>query len=179
MATISFQTLKTNYPYPEKLNHDELFDELGWGKSLKEDPGLTNTCAIRMSYCLVQSGLNIRGGYKILKGPHKSKWIETSQKTLTKYIRNNLQAQLGTPQSFKKSEKNNFLLKKKKGLMSFMEIDGYQDTSGNPSGHIDLIWTEKDTTSIFGLELWSTTSEECGTHCYWDQSKELLFWELK
>jgi hypothetical protein len=126
----------------EGVDHDEFFDELGWGRRLKEDPGLKNTCAIRMSYCLVQSGLNLRGGYKILKGPHKNEL-------------------------------------KKKGLMSFMEIDGYQDMSGNPSGHIDLIWTEKDTTSIFGLELWSTTSEECGTHCYWEQSKELLFWELK
>lgn len=180
MAKVSFETLRRNYPYPETLSATELFDELGWSKEeFIKKPEFKNTCAVRMSYCLVRSGINIQGGFNILKGKHKGKRIETSQKKLTEYMRRSLQAHIGTPSKFNKSDKNNFLTKGKKGIMSFMEISGYSDASGNASGHIDLIWTEKNSLSVLGWTLWSALEEQCGSSCYWDDAKELLFWELQ
>jgi hypothetical protein len=174
MAKPSFLKLRDNYPYPSKLNHDQLFETLGWD-DLKGNSAYNNTCAIRMSYCLIQSGVDISGRLKILKGDHKGKMIDPGQKSLTSQMKN----LFDQPQVFKNSQENSFIINKKKGIVSFMDIDGYRDASGNSSGHIDLIWTEKNSTTIFGWELWSSIRNECGSHCYWTDSKEILFWEFK
>jgi hypothetical protein len=175
MSKLDFKALRANYPYPEKLSHDKLFEELGWD-SLKEDKGYESTCAIRMSYCLIQAGLDIKGRLKILKGPHKGKMIEPGQKALT----SKMSTYLGfAPQTLKRNQEKSFIVDRKKGVIAFTDIEGYRDTSGNSSGHIDLVWTEKNSLTVFGWEVWSSSESECGTHCYWDSAKEILFWELK
>jgi len=174
MADPSFSMLRTNYPDPSKLDHDKLFDELGWA-DLKKNPAYTNTCAIRMSYCLIKSGVAIEGRLKILKGKYEGKMIDPSQKSLTKQMKNVFKQ----PQVYKSTQENNFTVNRKKGIISFMDISGYTDGSGNSSGHIDLIWTDKSRLAIFGYEIYSSINLECGTHCYWADSKEILFWEFK
>lgn len=60
---ITFKQLSANYPDKEEFTHDTLFDEIGW-QDLKPNKSFTNTCAIRMSYCLIRAGISTPGRMK-------------------------------------------------------------------------------------------------------------------
>lgn len=172
---VTFQKLQENYPYPKKVSRDALFDELGWS-DLKGNPAYENTCAIRMSYCLIRSGILTRGRLKILKGPHMGKWIEPGQKQLTTDMSGYFK---GRPLKDVKSPGD--LLTKTRyhhGIISFMDLVTYTDTSGNPGGHIDLVWAKRKSYSLFGWEIWSSIDDRCGTACHWYDAKDVLFWEI-
>lgn len=162
--TITFKELANNYPTKEEFTHDALFDELGWA-DLKNNPAYTNTCAIRMSYCLIRAGISIPGRMKIKAGAHKGKLIEPGQKKLTAILSN--PKFFGTPVKFKPDDKP-ANLKGKQGIISFMSIPGYV-IDGGLSGHIDLVHHE----TLFYF--WDKFI--CAENCYWGAA-ECLFWPL-
>ncbi len=161
---ISFNELAKNYPTKEEFTHDALFDELGW-QDLKTNPSYTNTCAIRMSYCLIRAGLHIPGRMKIKSGPHKGQMIEPGQAKLTAIL--STPKFLGSPIVFKPKDRP-VNLKGKQGIISFMRIPGYM-IDGGLSGHIDLVHHE--TLFLF----WNQFI--CAEDCYWNAS-ECRFWPL-
>jgi len=159
-----FNTLWDNYPTPAEFTHDQLYDELGW-EDLKKNPNYTNTCATRMSLCLIRSNIDQLGGrLEIKKGKYKSKWIEPGQKRLS----DNLAEMFGSPEKFKLADRDK-VLSNKKGIVSFMSIPGYI-IDGALSGHIDLV---KHGTFLYFFD----TGLQCAEQCYWD-SKEFWFWSL-
>jgi hypothetical protein len=164
IGTVSFAQLMRNYPTNEDLNHDALFAELGWDDLIKK-PAYENTCAIRMSYCLVKSGVDIaEGRFKIKKGPYKGKCIEPGHGKLSHILAQN--NYFGPPRKFKRGEEDK-VLEKQRGILSFFEIPGYLDGRG---GHIDIIREEK---FLLFFDMFV-----CGTHCYWS-ANEFWFWPIK
>ena len=162
--SISLTTLWKNYPTPAEFTHDQLFDELGWS-DLKGNTTYANTCAIRMSLCLIRSGVTIPGRLQILKGDHKGKWIEPGQKRLSVNLKS--EDLFGSPTKLKLKDRGKEL-NNRKGIVSFMSIPGYV-IDGALSGHIDLVKS--------GKFLWFWDTYECAESCYWD-AKEFWFWPL-
>jgi len=164
-VSTTLDTLWKNYPTPAEFTHDQLFQELGWD-DLIGNSTYANTCAIRMSLCLIRSGITIPGRLQVKKGTYKDKWIEPGQKRLS----TNLASEdlFGPPAKFKLKDRGK-QLSNKKGIVSFMSIPGYI-IDGALSGHIDLVKS--------GKFLWFFDSFECAESCYWD-SKEFWFWSLK
>ena len=182
MAPIAFEFLKKNYPDPKSKAgiRPALFDELGWTER-KRDSSYENTCAIRMSYCLIKSGVNVEGSLKdiIRKGPHKSKRIEISQNRLTKYLLEKVTGKLGWPCSINPKSKDSFIALQKQGIISFMGM--YTTDWGERSGHIDLAWVGKTikTTTPFTLKVPGSTIETFSSHDnYWSRAAQIYFWEL-
>jgi len=165
MVSAGLQTLWNNYPSRGDLDHDELFDYLGWG-DLKDDRTYENTCAIRLSLCLIKSGVLVPGRMKIKKGPFKGRMIEPGQVRLSNLL---ISPQLfGAPQKFKRSDRDR-VIADQQGIISFMRIPAYI-IDGALSGHIDLVRHGKF------LYLWDTL--DCREDCYW-HSQEFWFWPLK
>lgn len=161
---VTFQKLQENYPKTTELTHDQLFDEIGW-EDLKSNPTYANTCAIRMSLCLIRAGITLPGRMKIKKGEHKNNLIEPGQVRLSNILAT---PQLfGKPTKFKPSALDD-TVKNKKGIISFMHIPGYV-IDGALSGHIDLVH--------YGRYFFFFDSYSCEGHCYWDAS-ECWFWPL-
>jgi hypothetical protein len=70
----TFAELKTNYP--AEPDRAKFFKEMGWD-SLISDPNYENTCALRVSVCLVRLGITFpTGEIKILKGPHNDQRVK-------------------------------------------------------------------------------------------------------
>ena len=158
-------TLWRNYPTPAEFTHDQLFDELGWS-DIKNNKAYENTCAIRMSLCLIRSGIKIPGRLKIQKGAHKGKLIEPGQLQLSNsLIIPNL---FGSPAKFILADCDKEL-SNKQGIVSFLSIPGYF-IGGALSGHIDLV--------KHGTFLYFFDSLQCVEQCYWD-AKEFWFWPLR
>jgi hypothetical protein len=163
---LDFETLWRNYPSPSKYARDDLFDELGW-PDLKSNTTYHNTCAIRLHYCLIKSGVNdLDGRLKIKAGPHKGSWIEPGQVKLSNLIKKS--KRFGQPSVYKISDKLKGELANKKGIVSFMRIPDYT-IDGALSGHIDLVRP--------GTWLWFWNDPHCQMDCYWN-SAEFWFWEL-
>ena len=161
---ITFAQLAKHYPTVAEFSHDALFVELGW-HDLIRNPAFTNTCAIRLSYCLIRAGITIPGRIKIKAGPHKGKLIEPGQVKLSNILAN---PQLfGKPVKFKPGDLASNL-KGKQGIISFMRIPGYV-IDGALSGHIDLVHHERF------FYFWD--KYVCASSCYW-QAAECLFWPL-
>ena len=77
----------------EALNEEsrkKFFEAMGWDDLIDND-AYANTCAMRVSVCLVRLGMTFpTGEIKILKGPHKDKrikirWKELSEKLVAKW----------------------------------------------------------------------------------------------
>jgi len=115
---LQFAQLWHNYPDPDNFPHAMLFDSIGWG-DLKDDPKYLNTCAIRMSICLIKSGVKFPGRMAIKTGPYKGHMIEPGQIRLTKILTS--PTILGKPQVLTK-DTYDVALKGKKGLIAFMCI---------------------------------------------------------
>lgn len=165
----SYLTLQENYPDNDRFPRGKLFDELGWG-DLKTNPTYANTCAIRMSYCLIRSGVSLPGRMRIKTGKHKGKLIEPSQLALSKILAKN--TLFGEPEKFKYLDRDK-VMKGRHGILSFMKIPGYV-VDGNLSGHIDLIdWRPA---TFLGMPLWWDVLH-CDLGCHWD-SAEFWFWAL-
>jgi len=164
-ANVSYDDLVKNYPKPRNISHDQLFDDLGWG-SIKGNPVYKNTCAIRMSLCLLRSGVHVAGRIPIKAGPQKGKWIEPGQVRLTNQLAG--EKLFGRPRKFKIPERDK-VLKNQRGIVSFMKIPGYT-IDGALSGHIDLV--------EYGTFLYFFETYTCASHCYWN-ANECWFWSLR
>lgn len=157
---ISFEKLWQNYPGEEEFNHDALFDYLGWSDLKRK---YRNTCAIRMSLCLLRSGVPVRGRFRINRGPLEGKMIEPGQDKLSKYLDNIL-----NPSVKMTKENRDELMKGRNGIISFMQIPGY-DVDGHLGGHIDLV--------KHGKFLMVFDTLDCAGSCDW-QAKNYWFWPL-
>lgn len=165
-ANLTFQNLWNNYPTIQNYSHDQLFDSLGW-PDLKTNPLYRNTCAIRMSLCLIRSGVVVPGRFQIKKDPHKGKQIEPGQAKLSHALAS--PRLLGAPQKFKIEERDT-ILRDKQGIVSFMRIPSYVVDGGALGGHIDLVRHGKF------LFFWNTLL--CQSGCHWD-AKEFWFWPVR
>ena len=75
----TFETLKTNFPDEGRA---AFFKKMGWD-DLIDNPSYDNTCAMRVSTCLIRCGMTFPSGQiKILKGPHKGNRVEIKWKNL-------------------------------------------------------------------------------------------------
>ena len=159
-----FAQLWNSYPDPDNYPHDALFDSIGWG-DLKHNPLYENTCAIRMSICLIKSGIKFPGRMAIKSGKYKGHMIEPGQGKLSKILAS--PTILGKPQILTRNTYED-ALKGKQGVIAFMRIPGYV-VDGGLSGHIDLV--------MHGKILWLFDTLNCADHCYWN-SQEYWFWPL-
>lgn len=162
--TVSLSTLWKNYP-DTKIKKEALFNEFGWN-DLKDDENYRNTCAIRMSYCLIKSGITVPGRLQIKRGIHKGKWIEPGQVKLSKILSTNVY--FGKPIIFKAKDSEK-VLENKQGIISFMNMSSYPLPDGGFGGHIDLIKHDRF------LLFWDRLI--CGSGCYWDAAT-CWFWPL-
>jgi len=160
---IPFSTLWANYPDPRRTPRDALYRSLGWD-DLIDDPNYHNTCAIRMSVCLLRSGHNIpTGELKIWKGPLKGKRVKIRYDGMAKHLK----AIWGDPEILVRPTKQD-LEAKGDGVIAFFGLPG-----GYP-GHIDLFdVTKTDFQLLFWR--WSQTSSACGSGCYFG-SREVWYW---
>jgi len=113
--------------------------------------GFTNACAIRMSYCLNQSGVAVvRGPWKTVSGADGKQYIYRVSDLLA-YLRHNF----GKPDRvIKKPGAADF--QTGKGILVFSVP--WRDASGHAT-------------------LWDGHS--CSDHCYFPQAKEASIWLLK
>lgn len=163
-AFIKFNALWENYPTIDEFDHDQLLDEIGWG-DLKTNKNFENTCAIRMSLCLIRSGIFVPGRMKIKKPPYKNMLIEPGQVKLSNLLaKPNL---FGPPERLKVAERDK-VLAHRQGIISFMRIPGYV-IDGALSGHIDLV--------KHGKFLFFFDTLKCAEKCYWG-AQEYWFWPL-
>lgn len=166
---ISYVELQKNYPDNDRFPRARLLDELGW-HDLKTNPAYANTCAIRMSYCLIRAGILLPGRMRIKKGVHKGKLIEPGQLALSKILAR--QQFFGAPERFKYADRDK-VLQGRRGILSFIKIPGYV-VDGVLSGHIDLIdWRPA---TFLGVPLWWDVLH-CDLGCHWDAA-EFWFWAL-
>lgn len=158
----AYTVLKANQYSSNKYNpgfmgSEELYKLIGYDieQLKKQNPGYVNTCAVRMSLALIQTGVQFSGRLKIKAGPYKGRMIEPGAKLLADELAK--PQLLGRPELFSSSNAV-ASLSGKKGIVLFWKITGYG------GGHIDLIET-------------SNTVQVCNSACYFS-SKEIWFWPL-
>jgi hypothetical protein len=155
VARPTINELLKHYPSTEKIDRIALFKSIGWDREI-DNPAFLDTCAIRGSIGLIGCGLPVKGRVKVLKGPHKDKWIEPGQRYLSLWL-----AQYwGQPE--KCSTKEISKLAGRCGIISHFNINPISPIA---QGHFDVLApTPKD------LYL-------CASHCFWSAA-ENWFWEL-
>jgi len=156
---VPFGVLMKNYPSNRVVGRDKLFKQIGWD-DLITNPGYGNTCAIRVSFALIRSGVTIPGGrIPIRTGPLKGKMIEPGQAKLSAIL--SRAAMLGQPEKFSGSGMIDGV-GRRSGIVSFFRL-----TPGSyEGGHIDIVAPQ-----LGGMQV-------CGSACYWT-SKEVWFWPLR
>jgi hypothetical protein len=163
-VSVRFSQLSNQYPRPRKMSRQDLFKELGW-EDLLNNPTYKNTCATRMSLCLLKAGVSLPGRMAIKKGPLKGKLIEPGQARLSQLLASG--KLFGEPQVFRLQDREKHI-RDKQGIISFMKIPGYM-IDGAMSGHIDLVSHGRI------LFLWDYYS--CAGECEWT-AQEFWFWPL-
>lgn len=156
MPLLQFQSLLNSYDYYNAFDTEQLYKSLGWDDLISK-PEWANTCAIRMSLALLESGVVLPGRVKIKKGGLKGKWVEPGQNRLSNW----LLTHLGQPQVFPFKPEDSTgpqVLLGQQGITSFMRIPGYA------GGHIDLL---KQNAEYL----------ECSRSCYFD-AEEVRFWKI-
>lgn len=127
-----FDTLRAHYPATE--TQAALFTDIGW-TDLIGNPAYDNTCAIRMSTCLLRAGVTLPGARMQAKaGTIRGKWIEPGQAKLS----NILKTVWGLPEIYTGEDAVRAGVKQRHGVVSFFRIDS------DNGGHIDLIGTDDE-----------------------------------
>jgi hypothetical protein len=160
----SFATLKashhsSDYASPSYRSGEAIYADIGYELTAltKQNPGYINTCAVRMSLALLETGVPFVGRLSIKAGKHKGKRVEPGAKLLADQLAK--RTVLGTPEIFTDPAAALKELSKKYGLVFFNKITGYD------GGHIDLIEP-------------GNANPLCNSHCYFN-CKEVWFWELR
>ncbi|KVT66915.1 hypothetical protein WK56_29135 [Burkholderia ubonensis] len=151
-----FSVLHGHYQSNKIVSREALYQELGW-QDLIPNPSYGNTCAIRVSLAPVKSGITLRGGLVIQKGPYRGRRIEPGQARLAKMLAE--PAYFGKAEAFRRDDAVAGI-GSRKGAVAFWNIPGYMNGGG---GHIDLI---------------DGAQAVCGSDCYWEAS-EVWFWPLR
>jgi hypothetical protein len=125
----SFEQLKTNFPAEDRKI---FFKNMGWD-DLIDNVSYENTCAMRVSTCLVKLGMSFpEGQIKILKGEHSGKRVEITWKKLNE----KLTTEWGNKESIDPPTQEN--CKPYQGVILFETLP--PDTDGNRyPGHIDVL----------------------------------------
>lgn len=120
----AFTTLNSNFPTEDR---EQFFKDMGWD-DLIPNTAYTNTCAMRVSVCLVKCGMTFpTGEIKILKGDHEGKRIKIRWNELEDVLK----AAWGDPTSV--TPTNSEACKPYQGVVAFEKLpSGY-------SGHIDVL----------------------------------------
>lgn len=120
----SFTTLLSNFPTDSR---EDLYREMGWD-SIIDNPNYENTCAIRVSICLLRCGMSLGGGeLKIWKGPLQGKRVKIRFDDLAEFLK----GEWGEPKVFEPGSRGT--LHGQQGVITFWELpSGY-------GGHIDLL----------------------------------------
>lgn len=138
----SIASLKWNYPTESK---DDLAKEMGFeGRDLAsviED--WSNTCAIRLSYCLLKCGVSLgleprKGGEtRVRTGQAKGKHFWMSQNELS----NQLIETFGKP-TYRGTDKEELIeqIGRSGGVISFMDLRADRFNERYPGGHIDVVY---------------------------------------
>ncbi|MBX3415007.1 MAG: type VI secretion system amidase effector protein Tae4 [Pirellulales bacterium] len=119
-----------------------------------KDPqaGFTNACAIRMSYCLNNSGKPVsRGAWATVSGADK-KWYIYRVKDLVAYLTHNF----GKPDQVTKNPKSADFAGQK-GILAF-QVSGWSDATGH-------------------VTLWDGSI--CSDQCFFGKASEASLWTLK
>lgn len=158
----SFQFLKANHYSSNKMSDsfiDEatLYQEIGLdiNQLIKQNPGIANTCATRMSLALLKSGVLFSGRLTVKAGKYTGKTVEPGAKLLADQLA--MAQAFGKPQVLKPDDAIS-KLSGKNGVVFFWKISGYD------GGHIDLIET-------------ANSVQVCHSACYF-ASKAIWFWPL-
>lgn len=131
-------------------------------EKVEESQRWKNTCAVRMSYILNETGTLIPpSGSKTVSGKN-GRWYFYRVKDLIGF----LEIKWGSADNVvKQPSLNNPLFEKRNGLMLF-DVQGWSDAGGHAT-------------------LWSSTQSACYDSCYFNtaealyKTNRLLFWELK
>ena len=162
----SFEQLWLHYPHPHPETRAVLYRALGW-ESLINDPDYENTCAIRMSVCLLRCGLTLpRGELTIWKGPLKNRKVMIRYDVLAKYLK----LTWGDPEEIEPVEDEAF--RGKKGVVVFFGLPG------GYRGHIDLIKDETKPITFLWMRLGEERRMVCGSGCY-PGSVSAWFWPAR
>lgn len=162
-----FDLLKKNYPKPTEISREDLYRSIGWDEYI-DKAGFENTCALRMSLCLIGSGMVFaKGEFRVLKGDKKGQRVWTSRAHLTAY----LETLWGAP-TFQVSSaaEAQAQIGDGAGVISFGPLPAYA------GGHIDIIDGYFDVFKV----IWSLGSQSnayvCGSDCHWD-AQDFKFWK--
>lgn len=140
--------LKANYPTPEKYDHAALYKEFGLPVPTGEE--WENTCAVRMSYCLLKCDINLgmepgRGKETEIRiGKYKGKHIWLSRKSLSARV----EAVFGKPTyvgGAARKERETLVAKigTTGGIISYGKLAAEGLNSAYPGGHIDVAYYYK------------------------------------
>lgn len=136
---------------------EDLYAELGWG-DLVNNPAFRDTCAIRMSCCLLRAGVHLPGARLQAKaGVLKGQFIEPGQAKLSEILKRIW----GTPEVYKGKPAALAGIGLRAGVISFYQIEG-----GN-GGHIDMVFQEPG--HMF---------HDCVRSCYFS-AVTIWFWPLQ
>lgn len=165
------------YPRPPhnrgKYDKATLLKEIGWDEFIDDD-SYNNTCAIRMSMCLLGCGVNVSGPARMraLKGKYKGKNIAIKQDALSEYLALNWGAPVKMPIITEKEQiKAKQSLVGKAAFISYWKIDGYNVGGGVEGGHIDIIKLARvgDTTTV---------NQYVGSDEYFKKAKSIWYWVM-
>jgi hypothetical protein len=109
-----FAVVRHNYPERSDYPRGKLLELLGWDDVLN-NPSFMDTCAMRMSYALTQSGVTLMGARMIGRGKGKGRPIEPRQAALSKI----LCRMWGEPEKFKSEDTARAGMKGRTGVVSF------------------------------------------------------------
>ena len=142
--------------YPRKTERAPLFSDIGWG-DLTDNKAYWDTCAIRMSYALLNAGVTLPGArMKAKAGKISGRYIEPGQARLSKILKRIW----GDPEVYSDKSAAREGIGTRTGVVSFFRIEG------GSGGHIDLIWP-----GPFGFQ-------QCARSCYFTATS-IWFWPLR
>lgn len=161
-----FAILRSNYPKDDPCD----------ARNEKGELLFQNQCAIRVSYAMKKSGINLAGFPSARKcWVHKGHDHILAAKELADWIDKGIVPQLKKSQDVT-GEKWRDKVLDKKGIICFE--DYYAASGGSGGDHIDL-W---DGSSLTGLGSWLRTRFSIAVPGYWSdfrKSKKIRFFEVK
>lgn len=164
-VTVPFASMWAKYPKPDRESRADLFRSLGWD-DLIDNKAYDNTCAIRMSVCLLRCGFSIpHGDLTILKGMLKGKRVKIRFDKLAVHLK----AKWGKPEVIQNPTEE-LLRARGNGVVVFFKLSG-----GYP-GHIDLLQVTRSSYRFLWWT-WTSVSSQCGSHCY--DCAECWYWPAK
>lgn len=137
--------LKANYPTPDRYDRAALYKQFGMEAPAGE--AWLNTCAVRMSYCLLKCDITLgkepgRGRETVIRtGPYEGKDFWLSRKNLADRV----EKLFGKPTYTGQSSTIDLETLKSKigttgGIISYGKLEAEGSEGEYPGGHIDVVY---------------------------------------